>query len=70
MAKKNKATLIKYENLTTGAIFYGYSREDAMKKEIDGEVYMEVTSSLTRPKISWVKMEQLQKKESVTFELP
>ena len=70
MSKKKTATLFKYENLATGAVFYGYSREDAMKKEIDGEMYMEVTSSLTRPKISWVRMEQLQKKESVTFELP
>lgn len=66
----NKVTLTKYENQKTGVVFYGYRFKDAMKKEIDGEQYMEVTSSVVKPKMHWVRVDNLKEVGKITFDVP
>lgn len=70
MARKALATLDKYENIATQDIYYGYPADKAMKKEIDGIVYMEVTNSVTRPKQFYIKEDNLRKIGEITFTKP
>lgn len=65
-----KVTLTKYENITTGEVFYGYRIKDAMKKDIEGVTYMEVTPSITRPKQMWIKLDSLREIGEITFDKP
>jgi hypothetical protein len=65
-----KVTLFKYENIATGEMYYGYRQKDALTKEIEGSVYMEVTPSITRPKQMWVKMDALRVAGEITFDKP
>lgn len=67
---RRKVTLSKYENIATGEIYFGYRIKDALKKEIEGVVYMEVTASITRPKQMWVKLDALREVGDVTFDKP
>ena len=67
---KRQVTLVTYENTKSGITYYGYRVKDAMKKDIDGEVYMEVTSSVSKPKLHWVKLEHLEDVGLITFDLP
>lgn len=63
-------TLEKYENIATGDVYYGYPIKDAMKKEIDGVTYIEVTNSITRPKLSYIKLDNLRRIGEISFEKP
>lgn len=67
--RKKIATLDKYENIATGDIYYGYPLKDAMKKDIEGVTYIEMTNSVTRPKMVYVKMDNLRRIGEITFEV-
>lgn len=66
MARK-KVVLIKYENIATGDIYFGYPIKDAVTKDIDGIIYLEVTDSLTKPKQRFVKMDNIRKIGEVNY---
>lgn len=68
--RKRQVTLIRYENISSGNIYFGFKKKDALLKEIDGETYMEVTPSTIRPKASWVKMDNLREIGLITFDKP
>lgn len=56
----NTVTLYQYKSILTGDTYYGYPFGEAMEKTIEKESYIEVTTSLTRPKIHWVKKDGIQ----------
>ncbi len=66
--RKRLVTLEKYENIATGDIYYGYPVKEASTKLIDGITYIEVTSSITKPKISFIKLDNLRRIGQTTFE--
>lgn len=70
MSKYNygKVTLMKYENVTNGEVYFGYRVKDALIKEIDGIKYIEVVDTLTRPKQIWVKLDALKLIGDVMFD--
>jgi hypothetical protein len=68
--RKRQVTLIRYENISSGNIFFGFKKKDALLKEIDGETYMEVTPSTIRPKPHWVRIDNLREIGLITFDKP
>jgi len=68
--KKPQVTLMKYENTSNSIIYFGYKKEECMCKEIDGIMYMEVCDSIVRPKIQWVRMDQMTEVGTITFDRP
>jgi hypothetical protein len=54
-----KARMIRYENKITNDIFW--TSDDPVWKMIEGERYLEVTTSLTNPKIHFVMESSLTK---------
>jgi hypothetical protein len=66
--RKSVTQLVKYENVATGDVFYGYPIQEAVRKEIDGVTYIEITDSITKPKMAFVKLENLKKVGTVSVE--
>ena len=62
MSKRVK--IQKYENLVTGDVYYGYPLDECLTKEIEGQKYIEVVTSLQHPKQLWIKADSIKKLES------
>lgn len=54
----------------SGDTYYGYPPAEAMTKTIDNELYIEVTPSLTKPKVMWMKQDSLTFYKKVDFNVP
>lgn len=59
------AKLQVYESIASADKYYGLSPDQAQTKDIDGEKFIEVVSSLSHPKPTWIKLSSLRKVDTV-----
>ena len=50
-----------YESIASADKYYGLPPDQALTKEIDGEKFIEVVTSLAHPSPTWIKLSSLRK---------
>ena len=64
---QDAVTLYEYKTVSNNDIYYGYPFGEALEKVVDGEIYIEVTDSLEKPKKCWIKKDGIKFSKKVSY---